>query len=66
MSRANEQKSTAPQAGAPTGTADLAVVQSAQTSQVIEPDEFHGQGGLFQVIDGKRQRVAEQPVTTKE
>ena len=66
MSKANEQKSTAPQAGAPTGATDLAVVQPAQTSQAIEPDEFHGQGGLYQVIDGKRQRVADKSVTPKE
>ena len=66
MSKANEQKPTAPQAGATAGATDLAVVQSAQTSQVIDRDQFHGQGGLFQVINGNRQRGAEQPVTTKE
>ncbi len=46
--------------------AALAVVQPAQTGPNDGQDEFHGQGGLFQVINGKRQRVAEQPVTTKE
>lgn len=66
MSKANEQKSTAPKTGSTSGAADLAMVQSAQTGQADELDEFHGEGGLFQVIDGKRQRVAEQPVTTKE
>lgn len=47
--------------------ATLALVQPAQTSPNDGQDEFHGQGGLFQVIDGKRQRVeTDKPVTTKE
>ena len=46
--------------------APLAVVQPTQTAPNNGPDEFHGQGGLYQVIDGKRQLVAEKPVTTKE
>ena len=46
--------------------APLAVVQPTQTAPNDGPDEFHGQGGLYQVTYGKRHRLAEMPVTTKE
>lgn len=46
--------------------ASVALVQSTQTATNDGPDEFHGQGGLYQIIDGKRQLVADKPVTAEE
>lgn len=62
----NAKEGQAPQTSTGANAA-LALVHPSQTTQKSGPDEFHGQGGLYQIIDGKRQRVAvDKPVTTKE
>ncbi|WP_087864668.1 hypothetical protein [Comamonas thiooxydans] len=61
--KAKEGQTPSTAAGA---DASLALVQSTQTATNDAPDEFHGQGGLYQIIDGKRQLVADKPVTSEE
>lgn len=62
MSNPNEKAPTPP---SPARSTDLALVQPAQAA-AMEPDEFHGQGGLYTVIDGKRQRVEADTPASKE
>lgn len=76
MSKTNEQKTPAPQAGAATGAGDLAVVQSTPAAPAAtaapQRDEHHGRGGLYRMVNGVRQRVGgtkaapTQPVKAKE
>lgn len=66
--KAKEGQTPSTAAGA---NASLAVVHSTPATPNVTLDDFHGQGGLYQVIDGKRQRVnanaqADKPVTTED
>lgn len=74
MSNPHEQKTTAPQAGAAPGAANLAVVQPTQASPAQAPqrDTNHGRGGLYRRVNGVRKRIEgteaapTQPVKEKE
>lgn len=62
MSNAHE-KTPAPAPSATARPPELAVVQPSPAAQ----DEFQGLGGIYTVIDGKRQRtVVIEPATIKE
>lgn len=62
--KAKEGQTPSTAAGA---DASLALVQPAQTAPNVAQDDYHGHGGLYQVIDGKRQRVEEdKPVASEE
>lgn len=65
MSKTNEKNTASAAPGAATGTGDLAVVQpapaaastSTQAATTPGSDPFHGRGGLYTVVNGRRQRV---------
>lgn len=69
MSKTNDKDKTSSASAAPTGATGLAVVQSAKTDQdapaVPLPEDFHGRGGLYRMVNGVRTRVAvTQPAAT--
>ncbi len=67
MSKANAQATAQTEAAAGATDGQTAVVPAAQTSQTQEPDKYHGQGGLYTVVNGKRQLVnATKPTHSKD
>ncbi|MBD9530918.1 hypothetical protein IB233_04610 [Comamonas sp. CMM01] len=54
MSKPNEK--TAQPAKASTGPSDLAMVSAAPAAQAV-PDQNHGRGGIYTVVNGVRQRI---------
>lgn len=54
MSKPNEK--TAQPAKAAAGPSDLAVVSAAPAAQAA-PDQNHGRGGIYTVVNGVRQRI---------
>lgn len=54
MSKPNEK--TAQPAKAAAGPSDLAVVSAAPAAQAA-PDQNHGRGGIYTVVNGVRERI---------
>lgn len=65
MRKTNEKNTASAAPGAAPGAGDLAVVQSApaatptstQAAATPSSDPFHGRGGLYTVVNGRRERV---------
>lgn len=59
MSKTNEKTTPAQQAPAASGASDLALVQPAPAAAApqVQPEQHHGRGGLYTIVNGARQRV---------
>lgn len=60
MSKPNEKNATAQASDAAAGASDMALVQPAPAASQApsKPDENHGRGGMYSVINGVRKRLA--------
>lgn len=60
MSKPNEKNATAQAPSAAAGASDMALVQPAPaaTQAPSKPDENHGRGGMYTVVNGVRKRIA--------
>ena len=57
MSKANVQTTSQTEATAGAADGQTAVVPAAKATQTPAPDERHGHGGFYTVVNGKRQLV---------